>query len=85
MPGKYKKKTHTFKEGARILGLKNPSDFYPHSLRSEFITRLANDPSVNDAERMRSSRHSSVQASAVYQKRSSVSEMNKLKALGVVE
>ena len=73
-----------FKEGARILGLKNPSDFYPHSLRLEFITRLANDSSVNDEERMRSARHNSVQASEVYQKRSSVSEMSKLKALGVV-
>ena len=73
-----------FKEGARILGLKNPNDFYPHCLRSEFITRLANNRSVNDKERMRSARHSTVQASAAYQNRSSVSEMNKLPALGII-
>ena len=73
-----------FKEGARILGLKNPNDFYPHCLRAEFITRLANDGSVNDEERMRSARHSTVQASAAYQNRSSVSEMNKLTALGII-
>ena len=73
-----------FKEGARILGLKNPNDFYPHCLQAEFITRLANDGSVNDEERMRSARHSTVQASAAYQNRSSVSEMNKLHALGII-
>lgn len=66
------------------MGLKNPNDFYPHCLRSEFITRLANDGSVNDEERMRSARHSTVQASVAYQNRSFVSEMNKLTALGIM-
>ena len=73
-----------FKEGAQILGLKNPNDFYPHCLRSEFIIRLANDRSLNDKETMHSARHSTVQASAAYQNRSSVSEMNKLTALGII-
>ena len=73
-----------FKEGARILGLKNPNDFYPHCLQSEFITRLANDGSVNDKERMPLARHSTVKASTTYQNRTSVSKMNKLTALGII-
>ena len=73
-----------FKDGAQIFGLKNPNDFYPHCLRSEFITRLAKDGSVNDEEKMRSARHSTVQASAACQNRSSVSKMNKLTALGII-
>ena len=32
-----------FKDGAAILGLEKPEDFYPHSLRSLFITQLVND------------------------------------------
>ena len=72
-----------FKEGARLLGLKNLYNFYPYCLRSEFITRLANNKSVNNEERMKLARHTTVQASAAYQKRSSVSKMSELKALGI--
>ena len=57
---------------------------WPSLATSAVTSRLANDSSVNDVERMRAARHSSVQASAAYVKRSSVSEMSKLAALGVV-
>ena len=84
MPIKKNTINRMFKEGAQILGLKKPNNFYPHCLQSEFITRIAKNGSVNDKERMRSARHSTVQASAAYQNRSSVSEMSKLHALGII-
>ena len=31
-----------FKDGAAILGLKNAESFGAHSLRADFVTRLAN-------------------------------------------
>ena len=39
-----------FDEGAEILGLENPADFYPHSLCAMFITGLANNPNVSSKE-----------------------------------
>ena len=72
-----------FKEGAAILGLPNPKSFSAHSLRAMFITKLSNGEGVNDEERMASSRHESVSASAIYQERSSASESNKFASLGV--
>ena len=74
----------TFKEGAKILGLPNWETFSPHSLRAYFITRLANGKGVSDRERMDSSRHNSLGASAIYQERDSASETNKFAALGIV-
>ena len=71
-----------FKRGAHILGLPNPNDFAPHSLRAVFITQLANGKGVSDKERLISARQSSLGASAIYQERDATSEANKLAALG---
>ena len=73
-----------FKEGAGILGLPNPKSFSAHSLCPMFITKLSNGQGVNDEERMASSRHESVSASAIYQERDSVSESNKFASLGIM-
>ena len=72
-----------FKDGAAILGLANASSFAPHSLRAYFVTKLSTGDGVNQEERMASSRHNSVAASAIYQERNSVSESNKFAALGI--
>ena len=72
-----------FKDGADILGLKNAKDFAAHCLRADFITNLGNGNGVGDEERMVSSRHNSVGASAIYQERDSKSECNKFTALGI--
>jgi len=71
-----------FKSGARIQGLSNPDSFSPHSLRSYFITRLANDSGVSIQECMTASRHSSVAESSIYQERVTNSECNRFTALG---
>ena len=75
--------TDLFKEGASILGLPNPGNFQPHSLRAVFVTRLANGKGVSDQERMDAARHNSLAASAIYQERDSSSECNKFEALGI--
>ena len=72
-----------FKAGAVILGLPNPEMFSPHSLRAYFVTSLANDSGVSDQERMSASRHSSVAASAIYQCRSSISNVKRFSTLGM--
>ena len=70
-----------FKKGAKLLGL--PENFRPHSLRAAFITKMANDPSVSMSETMLASRHNSVAASANYQRSDGLSELNRLRAIGV--
>ena len=72
-----------FKDGAAILGLSNPQNFGAHSLRAYFVTKLSNGNGVGDEERMVSSRHTSVGASAIYQERNTESESNKFVALGI--
>ena len=72
-----------FDEGAEILGLENPEDFYPHSLRAMFITELANNPFVSTRELLSSARHASLTSSIAYQTRDGESESNKFKALGI--
>ena len=72
--------TKLFKEGANLLGL--PPSFRAHSLRSAFITKLANDPSVSISETMAAARHNSVSASMNYQLADGVSETNRLVAIG---
>ena len=72
-----------FKEGAAILGLPDHKTFSAHSLRAMFITKLSNGEGVNDKERMASSRHECVSASAIYQERNSISETNKFASLGI--
>ena len=76
----YKSISKYMKEGAKILGL--PTDFRPHSLRSAYITCLANDPSVSTKEVMIAGRHSSTSASAGYMRPDGISEGNRLRALG---
>ena len=49
-----------FKKGAKLLGLEDPNDFYPHSLRAMFITSLANDFHLSAKEIMSSARHNSI-------------------------
>ena len=72
-----------FVDGAEILGLDSPDDFYPHSLRAMFITDLANSPLVSDKEILCSARHASISSSVAYQTRDGVSESNKFAAIGV--
>ena len=72
-----------FKKGAKILGLDDPKQFYPHSLCEMFITSLANDPSMNPQEIMQSARHASFTSSASYVISDSQSESNKFRALGM--
>ena len=73
-----------FKKGAAILDIPNAKDFCASSLRSMFITNLANGDGASLRECMDSSRHNSVAASNIYQERDSKSETNKFKALGIV-
>ena len=72
--------TKLFKDDANLLGL-SPS-FRAHSLRSAFITMLANDPSVSISETMSAARHTSVSASMNYQLADGISETNRLVAIG---
>ena len=73
-----------FKSGLARMGIENESVF-PHALRAWFTTTLANDPSVSATETMNAARHSSVEASAIYQSSSSTSESNRLRALLRIE
>ena len=72
-----------FKKGAKLLGLEDPDDFYPHSLRAMFITSLANDPNLSAKELMCSARHNSIASSAAYMVADGESEANKFVALGM--
>ena len=65
------------------MGLTDFKYFSAHSLREMFITKLSNGEGVNDEERMASSRHESVSASAIYQERNSISESNKFASFGI--
>ena len=73
-----------YKSAFHIMGIPNWDSLKPHALRAHFITQLANDDGVNVEETMAAARHRSVSASAPYQKRSSTSECNRLKAIGIV-
>ena len=72
-----------FKEGAEFLGIKCPANFCPQSLRTMFITNLANDPGVSPVERMAALRHNSVAASAIYQEAGGVSKSRRFAALDI--
>ena len=73
-----------FDDGAKLLGLSKPDDFYPHSLRAMFITDLANNPSVSAKEAQVSARHHSITSTANYMTRDGLSETNKFVALGMI-
>lgn len=49
-----------------------------HSLRGAFISALANDPSINDSERMAAARHRSVTSNAGYQARGGTSSLARI-------
>ena len=72
-----------FKKGAKLLGLEDPDDFYPHYLRAMFITSLANDPNLSAKEIMSSARHNSYASTASYMVADGESETHKFKALGM--
>ena len=52
-----------------------------HGLHGEFVSALANDPSVNLSETMAAARHKTAAASAVYQQCSHQSEANRINSL----
>jgi hypothetical protein len=70
---------NVFREGFNKLGISNYETLRPHALCALFITALANDSSVNQAENLACSRHLSVSANVRYQKRSSESDANRIK------
>ena len=72
-----------FKKGANLLGLSNPDEFYPHSLRAMFITSLANAPNLSAKEIMESARHLSFSSSTSYMVADGESENSKFQALGM--
>ena len=70
-----------FQFAFKLFGISNWETICPNALRSVFITKLANDPSINIEETMAAARHNSVAASVVYQERSLVSEGNRINCL----
>ena len=73
-----------FDDGAKILGLSKPNEFFAHSLCAMFITNLANDPHVSTKEAQISARHNNLNSTTNYQTRDGLSETNKYVALGIV-
>ena len=74
----------SFRRGAAIMGLSNPKQFMPHTLRHMLGTHLANDPNVSLKECLSTMRHSSAAANLNYQANNTKSEENRLIALGFV-
>ena len=62
------------KEVGEDCGIVDMAKFKPHVFRHQFLTMLANDPSLNLAEVMAAGRHNSVSASLAYQRRCGHSE-----------
>ena len=58
-----------FQFAFKLFGISNWETIRPNALRSVFITKLANDPSINIEETMAAARHGSVAASIVYWER----------------
>ena len=71
-----------FKEGAKLLGLKDPEEFGGHGLRRFFLSKLYNNPEVSNVEAMSAARHNSVAASITYIERNTESEAGRFRALG---
>jgi hypothetical protein len=65
-------------------GITNWTMKHAHSLRGFGITRLANDPNVNQMEVARAARHSSARSQEAYIDRNEASEMARLRATGVM-
>ena len=73
-----------FDDGAKILGLSKPNEFFAHSLCAMFITDLANNPHVSTKEAQISARHNNPKSTTNYMTRDGLSETNKYVALGMV-
>ena len=73
-----------FRKGAGIMGLSNPEEFMPHTLRHMLGSYLSNDPGMSLKGCMTALRHNSAAASLNYQADNRVSEENRLIALGFV-
>lgn len=72
-----------FKEGARILNINDPERFTGHALRLVYITKIINNPNVNQKESQLATRHGSVLAQLPYIVPNEHSEVEKPKALGI--
>ena len=70
-----------FVKAFSVCGISNPDTLWPHALRAHFTTKLANDMGVSMKETMAAARHSTAEASAMYQTTSAVSEAHRHNAL----
>ena len=73
-----------FRKGAKIMGIANPEEFMPHTLRHMLMTQVANDPNLSLRECMLTLRHESAAATLNYQHRTIESEENRLMCMGFV-
>ena len=73
--------TKMMREGFQILGIKRWDSLKPHALRSHFASILANDPSINDSEKLATCRHRSLKTNQKYQSRGKAQEARRLNAL----
>jgi hypothetical protein len=64
-----------------VCGVSNPDTLWPHALRAHFTTKLANDMGVSMKETMAAARHTTAEASAMYQTTSALSEARRHNAL----
>ena len=64
------------------MGLTDPPKFGGHALRSLYISKLANNPSVSTKECIFAACHNSVSAQVPYIQSTGATEKNKLHALG---
>ena len=70
-----------FVKAYSVCGVSNPESLWPHALRAHFTTKLANDMGVSIKETMAAARHTTAEASAMYQTTSVVSEAHRQNAL----
>ena len=70
-------------KGTRILNISDPDRFTGHTLRSVYITKIVNNPNVNQKESQLATRHGSVSAQLPYIVPNENSEVEKLKDLGI--
>ena len=69
------------REGYAILGIARWATLRPHCLRQHFTSILANDKSINDAEKLAACRHNSIKTNQKYQHRGQDQECRRLNAL----
>ena len=71
-----------FRKGARNMGMSNPDEFMPHTLRHMLNNHITQDPNMSLKNCLSMMRHSSAAANLNYQANNMVSEENRLIALG---